>query len=257
MAIHYLNELEEYKDGKNKEERYSIAILKSEAYLSILQYPSLYDPILESELVRHIKENLKNLISIKPEDYKAYHMLFEYYSEIKGDLEEALRILDTWANSWSISAQRSRVRKQSVDWLQYYAARLCSMAVTRNSAYTLEAITRYTHVLKDQPTNTHATRDLIELLDQLSEEQLGQACDFLMEHLIAVDTQDCPLTHAVIRILFCMEDSLQLNSVDSPSQALFVLVRGPEKLLDQAKKLLREIGSGSRQAKLGKIYQTF
>jgi len=203
---------------------YSNLILQTEALIS--RTKNFNEEYEELSLYQQIESNLKKLINDKPEDVKARLLLFEYYIDVKRDVSSAVDELDSLIIELRRrSAEPDENTTRSIDWLQYLTARICALASTENSSYISSAVSRYAMVLRDQPKNTIATYELMDLLCKLTKNQFDDATILLSEKLKTVDMDNCPLTHAIVRLLFS-EKPPNINRVESPAQALIALIGG-------------------------------
>jgi len=228
-ALNQLDQLsEEDCDAKGLYAHYA---LKAEALMAMVKGCG-EDENLESR----IEELLKKAIEISPKDALAYEMLYEYYFKVKRDIRETLNWINYWIDCW----RKQGKLKRSIEWLQYRAARDCAHAAIENPSLRSEAIKSYVQVLKDQPSNLDAISDLIEILKELSEKELKGAFGNLDEILEKGEELSCP---AIVRILFFADSSAPPEYVGSATQALLVLVKGPERLFAEAKNQLAKIPS--------------
>lgn len=71
----------------------------------------------------------------------------------------------------------------------------------------LPAVRRFGVVLRDQPWNTRAAEELIDLLDGLSSDQLYHAREIIDEILPRLSSENCVVTHAAVRLLADLVDN--------------------------------------------------
>ena len=252
LAVDQLKRIksDDYQENARIAGLYANLILQTEALIS--RTKNLYESN-NLNFDSQIEENLKSLIDKNPEHFKARQMLFEYCLEVRKDVKSALNVLDSWIESWQQIAKTNATTKQSVNWLQYLTAQICAEASTENSSYVLPTVSRYSKVLQNQPTNTRATEELIEFLRERTQEQLNKVSKILNKELMSVNVNECPLTHAVIRILFCNEQ-LHQNTVESLAQALVAIVHGTDDLYNKAKNLFVQAVVENKQKNIGIKY---
>lgn len=229
--------LEEYATTtlplRNQREQYSIASLKTECYMVLMRHSPTDREAFTGEVARLVRE----MIVMAPHEHKAWQLVLDYHLEVEADLSAALTLIDRWIASWKAASHISRSRRKSLEWLQYQGAHLAM----RDPAFAVEAIERYVEVLRDQLLNTTAMEDLLGLLWDLPETLLPQAKLIVDRTLTDVADADCPLTHAVIRVLF-LADGLRIAKGDLTSaQALVALTLGDVEAAEHARARLREM----------------
>jgi len=210
---------------------YSIGIRRLEALIAEAEKVELTE-----QTAKEIMNGCEELISRKPGDHKSYELLLQYYL-MRKDAASAIEILDRQRNAWL----QQRKPKRALEWLQYRAAFVCSEATAVAPGFAIEAVSRYAEVLKDQESNFKAAFELIELFDRLPREEWELSLKTMERNLKKLEEVSCPLTHAIVRTLLSTDLLSSPTHVDSASDALLVILMGPDELLDEAQDFLGSI----------------
>lgn len=239
--------------GKTKEARDTERVInKLVKELTSLTLPEFGDRVNRQQLLVALVESLgatgqqdrlivreaERLLRERPADARPYEILFRYYT-LRKDIEKATEVLDRQRKMW----EESRQPIKAIQWLQYRSALVCSEAAREsgNVSLVLEAIRRYGEVLRDQESNLKAAYEVVELLKNLPGGHLEVAFKELGESLKKLTQEECPLIHAMIRILFTEEQVPKPSHVKSVIDALLVLVAGSESLLPDARACIMNI----------------
>jgi thioredoxin-like negative regulator of GroEL len=222
--------------GEPEKGLYAKTIIQIEAKLLIARHFAEEREQVQLEIVRALEQ----LITENPEHAKAYGLLCQYYVEV-ADFTTALKLLDDWINQWRDMGKP----KPSLDSLQYRAAQLSAIAASEDESFKLEAITRYADVLKDQPANSKAADELIEMLYEFPSYQFHSAYALVDAKLARVGPECQPL-HAVVRVL--LEDDISLpTDVRSWSEAFAALMKGSTPLIEKANDYILQLSHGGGQ----------
>lgn len=181
------------------------------------------------ELSSQIEHQLLDLVSKHPNRAIGYEKLYNYYHRGIGDFPKALAWLDHWTEQWRTQGQRM----ESICWLEYLAARDCAQALEHNPSILVEAARRYVDVICRRPDNYIAASELVEFVGERSRPELDEVLPILDQKLSTVDNIHCPITHAVLRIIFFADSLKPPDRIKSTAQALFALVLGIDNLLPQ------------------------